>query len=321
MPAPYVVAIAGASGNLGSEIIKVFLASYRSSFSRIIALVRNPSSDGAKALAEAGAELYKIDDANLGTSYEKALSGVDALVNVLGKVPTNVKDTIFDAAVKAGVKVYFPSEFGINHLISDFPGWDNKEWTRKRAHLHGSLEAGKGRIKTVAVFNGLFIEDTFGPWFGFDTANHVYTSVGAPTTRFSLTSKTDVGRALGALSLVALADPSKVPDTVSICSATVSHAEVAEIVQRVRKELGDADQEEIVVKSVDLAAFREATRGAQLSNPDGTDPAGHIRIVMGEGKLDFSKTNANEIANPGQKTWKWKTVEEYMREVKGHPWC
>jgi hypothetical protein len=40
---------------------------------------------------------------------------------------------------------------------------------------------------------------------------------------------------------------------------------------------------------------------------------------MGEGKLDFTE-NENEIANPGQKLFKWKTVEEYAQEVGGKPW-
>jgi hypothetical protein len=41
---------------------------------------------------------------------------------------------------------------------------------------------------------------------------------------------------------------------------------------------------------------------------------------MAEGKLDFSKENYNELVNPGEKLWKWKGVEEYAKEVNGHPW-
>ncbi|KAH9948291.1 hypothetical protein B0H21DRAFT_788404 [Amylocystis lapponica] len=319
--ASYTVAIAGASGNIGSEITKAFLAEYRSSFPRVIALVRNPSSDGAKALAEAGAELYKVDDANPGPSYEKALKGVDVFVNAFGSVPVALKDTVFDAALKSGVKVYFPSEFGLDHRRNNFEEWDHPEWIGKRAHLNKALELGKEKIKTIAVFTGIFLEGTFGPWFSFDTANHVYTSVGPPTSRFSLTSKRDVGRALAAFSLVALVDPSKVPDILSISGTSVSYAEAAAIVQSVRKAVGDADNQEIVVKSEDLAAFREATRKALQSDPEGTSLLPQLRIVIGEGQLDFTKDNANDIANPGEKAWKWKTVEDYIREVKGRPFC
>lgn len=42
---------------------------------------------------------------------------------------------------------------------------------------------------------------------------------------------------------------------------------------------------------------------------------------MAEGKLDFTTDNDNELVNPDQKFWKWKTVEDYVREVGGRPWC
>ncbi len=34
-------------------------------------------------------------------------------------------------------------------------------------------------------------------------------------------------------------------------------------------------------------------------------------VLIGEGKLDFSD-NSNELINPGQSLWKWKTVEDYL---------
>ena len=38
---------------------------------------------------------------------------------------------------------------------------------------------------------------------------------------------------------------------------------------------------------------------------------------MGEGKLDFSQ-NENEAVNPGEKLWKWKTVEDYAKDIGGN---
>jgi hypothetical protein len=35
--------------------------------------------------------------------------------------------------------------------------------------------------------------------------------------------------------------------------------------------------------------------------------------------LDFSKTNDNELVNPGESKWKWKTIEQYAQEVGGMP--
>ena len=37
------------------------------------------------------------------------------------------------------------------------------------------------------------------------------------------------------------------------------------------------------------------------------------RVVMGEGKADFSSQNENEVVNPGGKFWKWTSVEDVVR--------
>jgi len=39
----------------------------------------------------------------------------------------------------------------------------------------------------------------------------------------------------------------------------------------------------------------------------------------GTGNLDFNDWNHNELLNPGESKWKWKTMEEYAEEVGGMP--
>ncbi len=36
---------------------------------------------------------------------------------------------------------------------------------------------------------------------------------------------------------------------------------------------------------------------------------------MGEGRLDFSEDNANELVNPSQSVWKWKTMAQFVAET------
>lgn len=38
----------------------------------------------------------------------------------------------------------------------------------------------------------------------------------------------------------------------------------------------------------------------------------HASLSIGKGWLDHSDNN-NELINPGQKLWKWKTVEDQLR--------
>ena len=37
---------------------------------------------------------------------------------------------------------------------------------------------------------------------------------------------------------------------------------------------------------------------------------------MGEGKLDFSGDVQNELVNPDERVWKWKTLEDEIRKGK-----
>ena len=39
-----------------------------------------------------------------------------------------------------------------------------------------------------------------------------------------------------------------------------------------------------------------------------------IRVAIAEGQLDMAE-NDNELVNPGQTLWKWKTTEDVLREI------
>ncbi|KAI0944621.1 hypothetical protein AcW1_002289 [Taiwanofungus camphoratus] len=157
---------------------------------------------------------------------------------------------------------------------------------------------------------------------GFDTANKVYTCVGSPDVKTAYTSKADIGRSLAQLSLAALSPDlaANVPDNVRIFGSLLSYNEVRDTVQRVRNDLCIEPQAEIVIKIDDVELFKRQVKDRRMKEP-AVDPSGHLRVLMAEGKLDFTTDNDNELVNPDQKFWKWKTVEDYVREVGGRPWC
>lgn len=43
------------------------------------------------------------------------------------------------------------------------------------------------------------------------------------------------------------------------------------------------------------------------------------RFVMSSGQVDFTKDNHDELINPGQSLWTWKTIADYAKETKGRP--
>ncbi|KAH9922257.1 uncharacterized protein B0H18DRAFT_1018780 [Fomitopsis serialis] len=315
--ASYTVALVGATGGLGKEVANVFLTSYKPFFSRVVVTARDITTADAKALAEKGSELVQINPVDPVASLGRAFEGVDAVVSLVGKAPTEFRDAVGEAAIKSGAKVYFPTEYGSDHRINDFPGWDDPDWLFKGQHARKYRQLGASKTKVVSLYNGLFLEILIGPWLGFDTANLTYTSVGSPDAKTATTAKADIGRALAELTLLSLnpETAASVPDDVHIAGSNVSYRQVRDVVQKIRDELGVEPKGEIKVQGTDLAAFREKLRKEQLEKPK-SGPIDHIKILIGEGKMDFSQ-NDDELVNPGESIWKWKTVEDIVREKDG----
>ncbi|KAG8881603.1 hypothetical protein FRB97_009356 [Tulasnella sp. 331] len=292
------VAVIGATGNLGPSIVKAFLNLRPEAISRVIVLTRNPKSENAKALEMLGAEMVQIN----GPIYAGTLKGVDVLVNSLGTgVPMDEKDTLFKEAAASGVKVYFPSEYGVDHRY----GPQNHVWfNEKERHSSAARNEAPGQLKVIKLYIGMFTEIIFSPFFGLDNKSGVYTSLGLGTSdkKVAITSTADIGAAIARLSTLAVADPQSVPDDVRISGDNKSWNELADIVGRATGKT--------------IKVVEEPVEGAD--DKDGEDLpalARLLRLNFARGAVDFSKDNDNELVNPGQKYWTWKTTEVYARDV------
>lgn len=101
---------------LGKNIADAFLSPlFRHRFPRVVVFTRDTSSPVAKDLAERGAELVKSTLADDAATLKTALKGVDVLVNALASREEAAPgmDILAKTAIDAGVRVYFPSEFGV----------------------------------------------------------------------------------------------------------------------------------------------------------------------------------------------------------------
>lgn len=168
----------------------------------------------------------------------------------------------------------------------------------------------------------LVLTDSPNPLVGFDVENNTFTSYGPSSRKVTFTSLQDIGKALARLAILAI-DPAasaKVPDELRIASDTLSFEEIRDLVARVKGvEKGKLVTEDLAAKKEELKkapnapgailGFIRSAPSLSLVVPGLT----HIdRVLVGEGKLNFSD-NANELINPGQSLWKWKTVEEELR--------
>ncbi|KAI0737950.1 NAD-P-binding protein [Daedaleopsis nitida] len=300
------VTIVGGTGGLGQEISDAFLTTFRSSFPTVRVLTRDPSGAKAQSLKGKGAELHKLGDGNIGEALDEAFAGVDVIVNALpGNAPKEIKHAVVDAVVRSSTKVYFLSEYGVDHRLNDFPGYEHPEWSGKQDLAARARGQAKGK-KIIALYTGPFLEIVFaGPILGFDIANNTFTTYGSPSTKLSSTSRVDIAKAIARLSILALdpATSAKVPDELRIAGSTTTIEEIRDVVARVK----GVEKGKIV--SEDLAAHKKA-----LSEKPGENFLGYLRVILGEGKVDFTD-NSNELVNPSQSLWKWKTVEEQIRSL------
>lgn len=137
-----------------------------------------------------------------------------------------------------------------------------------------------------------------------NTRKGVWEPIGSANTKTAFTSLGDIGKAVASLARIS---PSEIPDDLRIVGANVSLKEASEAMTAV-------SGNKIELKEIELGPYKKET----TKRTEG-DPAAFIRFVMGDGHLDFTENN-NELVNPGEKLWKWKTINEYAKEVGGKPW-
>ena len=211
------------------------------------------------------------------------------------------------------MRLYIPSEFGVDHTIHDFP---HPEWDKKKHHVAIAQEVLPKSAKVVQVFVGLFLEDSIGYWFGFDTKKGVYEAVGSADTKVSFTSVGDIGKVVAVIAGMSEAELEEVPDQLHISGTSASTSEIAELMNAQSTPKGD-----ISATTIDETAYKRKTFDSGHQNP-----APYLRFLMGDGSIDHrSKAhggigNDNELVNPGEKRWRWKTMKDYAAETKGRPW-
>ncbi|KAK2601988.1 hypothetical protein QQS21_004414 [Conoideocrella luteorostrata] len=296
------VAIAGATGNLGRELVNAFLLSeFRTRFQEVIILVRSESQCTA-SLVSAGAKLRTYNEENL----EQSLQGVDVLVNAVGPSGHAFKEKLLRALPLTAVKLYFPSEFGVNHYLHDFP---HEEWDAKKHHFTLATQH-LPNIHICRVYAGLLLEDSIGPWFGFFTKQGEYEAIGSISQRASYISKMDVGKALASLSSLPL---DIIPEQVYLNGDSKSFLEIAQIM----KAHGAGH---IKVSSVPLGDYKAGVLAKASPTPER-----YLRFLMGEGNIDHSKEgagNQNDIVLKGcGGIIAWKSIVDLAKETHGRPWA
>lgn len=184
-----IVAVAGATGNLGTRIVKAL----RQRNVDVWALVR-PQADPDKlaALEATGATVVKVDLGDA-AALQQALSGAEVVVSALQGLREVILDTqteLLNAAVAAGVRRFIPSDYS-----ADFTGTadePNRNFDMRR-DFAAVLDAAP--IEAVSVLNGMFMDLLAYGMPLFDLRQHSVTHWGDADQLYDLTTMDDTATA------------------------------------------------------------------------------------------------------------------------------
>jgi hypothetical protein len=182
------VLIIGPTGNVGYSISKEMIRR-RSDFDRIGAFYNTarPSNAEKEAtyaeLKQGGMEIVSgtFTDVN-------AFRGYDAVIMPLGNFANLQQPQIIDTAIKAGVRHFYPSEWGADITVGD--NWTQRYYRDKvltREHLMRRSKDTEG-LGWSYITIGRFTEWATIIYFGVDHSNHSATIYGTEQGRQSLIS-------------------------------------------------------------------------------------------------------------------------------------
>lgn len=108
---------------------------------------------------------------------------------------------------------------------------------------------------------------------GFNIDRSIFSAVGSTSAKFSVTSKSDIGRAVAELSILCMspANASQVPDHIHIAGDSISFEEVRDLVQ-------ERTGREIELRTEDLVQYKLQLKETTMRDGEGR-PAHWIRYV------------------------------------------
>jgi nucleoside-diphosphate-sugar epimerase len=147
-----VIVLAGATGNLGGRIASAIL----NRGAKVRALVRSGSDpDKVEDLRKRGAAIARVDF-NSASELSEACRGGACVVSALAglrDVIVEAQTLLVDAAVKAGVPRFIPSDFSID--FTKLPAGTNRNLGLRR-EFHARLD--RAPIAATSILNGMFAD-------------------------------------------------------------------------------------------------------------------------------------------------------------------
>ncbi|KAF2167038.1 hypothetical protein M409DRAFT_54252 [Zasmidium cellare ATCC 36951] len=185
------VLVVGASGIVGTQAIKHLLAS---NF-QVSALIRSSSTSTPSFPSEV--RIFKTDYTP--TSLRPAFANQDAVLSTISGEGLALQRTLVDAAIAAGVKVFFPSEFGIDTTHPDAATLI--PFLKPKIETLEYLETKQDRIAWTSIVSGSLCDWSLDiPSFGgIDVPGRKATIYDDGDVKYDATTSEQVGRAIAAV--------------------------------------------------------------------------------------------------------------------------
>ncbi|RSB25432.1 aromatic alcohol reductase [Enterobacter cloacae] len=225
------------AGQLGAAVLKCLIPAVTQHNGAVSVIVSpdsrdkqgNLQSDIHQKLADTGAKFISVDvAASTIDALKNHFENFDTVINCMGVIAgagTQIKIT--RAVLEAGVRRYFPWQFGVNYDVvgkgSGQPVWDEQYDVRTLLREQNATE-------WVIVSTGMFTSFLFEP--AFDVVNlseKTIHALGGWETQVTVTSPADIGRLT---TEIYLHQPRIVNEVIFIAGETTSYEKLAETVER-----------------------------------------------------------------------------------------
>ena len=226
------------AGQLGAAVLSSLIPAVKRQ-NGTVAVIVSPGSWGDRGellsashqqLAAAGAAFIACDVA-AGTvaSLTGPFAEFDTIINCMGFIAgTGTQIKITRAVLEAGVKRYFPWQFGVNYDVvgkdSGQPVWDEQYDVRTLLREQIATE-------WVIISTGMFTSFLYEP--AFDVVNlskNTINALGSWDTQVTVTTPADIGRLTTA---IYLQQPRVRNEVIFIAGETTSYRKLADTVERV----------------------------------------------------------------------------------------
>ncbi|KAL4955762.1 hypothetical protein BDW69DRAFT_192958 [Aspergillus filifer] len=235
------IALFGSTGQIGRSIL---LAILNKSSHSVIQIVRPESKSKAEDVEITTEQKERLTTVALDplnatvNDLTSTLQGVEIVISALNGPALEAQSNIQDAADKAGVRRFYPSEYGMHHIYTDengyghlHPTWNTKD-TSNRAALHHPAIA-SGRMTYTLLGCGDFYnqdrERTWCPWTQVAVPHYKLHIVGDSSAKIDFTHIDDL-----ASFVVQTIENPRVSENrcLNVVSDRISYDEIAALLER-----------------------------------------------------------------------------------------